>query len=183
MVDHLLDHYHMDIEANNEDFRVDFFDSGPDSGSPLMLAIYHKNVAAVQKLIERGAKVTLPGLETQAIGHWFFSGFLPALGPLLVAGADVDYAFEYAVSRNDVDAARICLERGADSTHTLGKWQRMIKRGARALSDSESEEGYSEAEAEEGDEEQEEEDEEKVESRNRMRVFLETINSATPPTV
>ena len=113
----------------------------------------------------------------------FFSGFLPALGHLLDAGADVDYAFEYAVSRNDVDAARICLERGADSTHTLGKWQRMIKRGARALSDSESEEGYSEAEAEEGDEEQEEEDEEKVESRNRMRVFLETINSATPPTV
>ena len=77
----------------------------------------------------------------------------------------------------------MCLERGADSTHTLGKWQRMIKRGARELSDSESEEGHSEAEAEEGDAEREDEDEEKVASRNKMRVFLETISSAKPPTV
>ena len=114
-----MDHHHMDIEANNKDLRRDFFDDGPDTGSPLTLAIYHQNLAAVQKLIDRGANVKCPSPVAKAIGDCYFSGFLPALGPLLDAGADKDCAFEYAVDRNNVEAAKICIARGVDPTHTL----------------------------------------------------------------
>ncbi|GAB7330557.1 hypothetical protein MBLNU13_g02145t1 [Cladosporium sp. NU13] len=172
----------MDIEANNEDLR-DFFDSDPDSGSPLMFAIYHKNVAAVQKLIDRGANVKFQGPVNQAIGDYFyFRGFLPVLAPLLDAGADADHAFRYAVFGNNVDAAKVCLERGADPTHTLEKLQRSTKRGAREISGPEGEENRREAEAEDEDEdeEQEAENEEEAENRNRMRNFLETISKAAP---
>lgn len=71
MMDHLLDHHYMDIEANNEDLR-DFSNSGPDSGSPLMLAIYHEDVAAVHNLIDRGANVKCQGPVNQAIVDHFF---------------------------------------------------------------------------------------------------------------
>lgn len=185
MMDHLLDHHHMDIEADNEKLR-DAFQVLPDSGSPLVCAIYHENVAAVQRLLDRGANPKGSGRTpvAQAIGHHFFIGFLPALGPLLDAGADVDHAFRYAVYRNNADAAKMCFERGADPTHTLEKWQRMTKRGTLEMSDSESDaesDGEQiEAEVEELDEEQEEEDEEEVESRNRMRIFLETISKTAP---
>ena len=181
MIDHLLDHHHMDIEADNEKLR-DVFQVLPDSGSPLVCAIYHENVAAVQKLLDRGANPKGSGRTpvTQSIGHYFFSGFLPALDPLLDAGADVDHAFRYAVCRNNAEAAKMCFERGADPTHTLEKWQRMTKRGKLEMSGSESDGEQSEEEVEELDEEQEEEDEEYVESRNRMRMFLETISITAP---
>jgi hypothetical protein len=169
MIDHLLDHYHMDIEADNEDLR-DFMNAVPDSGSPLICATFHGNVAAVQKLLDRGAK--LEGSVEQAIGDCLFGGFLPALDPLLDAGAGVDQAFRHAVSRNNVDAAKMCLARGADPTHMLEKWRRMIKRRAYETSDSESDGEDDQAEAEEAEGEQEEEDEEgDTESRNRMSVF------------
>jgi hypothetical protein len=178
MIDHLLDHYHMDIEADNEDLR-DIIQALPDSGSPLICAVYHENIAAVQKLLDKGADVKGPRfVVAQAIGTLFFDGFIPALGPLLDAGADVDQAFRYAVFRNNVNAARICFERGADSTRTLEKWRRMIKRRAREMSDSESDDGHSEPEAVE----EPEEDEEEAESRNTMNNFLETISIAPTST-
>jgi hypothetical protein len=182
MIDHLLDHYHMDIEADNENLRG-IIQALPDSGPPLVCAIYHENIAAVQKLLDRGADVKGPRFViAQAIGTLFFGGFLPALGPLLDAGADVDQAFRYAVFRNNIDAARICFKRGADPTRTLEKWRRMIKRRAREMSDSESDDGHSETEAEEAIEEPEEEDEEEVERRNKMSNFLETISIAPTST-
>jgi hypothetical protein len=181
MIDHLLDHYHMDIEANNEDLR-DFFGAVPDSGSPLMCAIFHENVAAVRKLLDRGAE--LKWSVKQAIGDCMYGGFLPALGPLLDGGADVDQAFRYAVSRNNVDAAKMCLERGVNPTHILEKWQRMIRRrGRRAyeISDSESDGEDDQAEAEEAGGEQEEENEEDdTESRQMMRIFLNAIRNDLP---
>jgi hypothetical protein len=182
MIDHLLDHYHMDIEADNEDLR-DFMNADPDSGSPLMCAIFHENVAAVRKLLERGAK--LKWSVEHAIGDCMYGGFLPALGPLLDGGADVDQAFRYAVSRNNVDAAKMCFERGANPNHMLEKWQRMIRRrGRRAyvISDSESDGEDGQAEADQAGGEQEEEDEEgDTESRKRMRIFLKAICNDLPP--
>lgn len=171
----------MDIEASNDRLR-DSFGALPDSGSPLISAIYHENLAAVKKLLDGGtsAKGARRSLVAQAIGHHFFGGFLPALGPLLDAGADVDHAFMYALCRNNVDAAKICFERGADPTHSLEKWERMIEREARRMRGSESGEEDSEVKVEELGEEQEEEDREEAESRNRMRIFLETISKIAP---
>jgi hypothetical protein len=44
-----------------------------------------------------------------------------ALCPLLDAGLDLGEAFNWAVLWGNVDAAKICLERGADPTNALRK--------------------------------------------------------------
>jgi hypothetical protein len=54
MIDHLLDKYYMHIEFDNEKLRNHFGMVG-DSGTPLRSAVYHQNLAAVHKLLARGA--------------------------------------------------------------------------------------------------------------------------------
>jgi hypothetical protein len=119
MIDHLLDRYHMDIEFDNEVLR-NHFDTVGDSGTPLESAVYHQNLPAVHKLLARGAQPR-PAMAG-AIGHYkFMEGYLPALCPLLDAGLDLGEAFNWAVLWGNVDAAKICLERGADPTDALKK--------------------------------------------------------------
>jgi ankyrin repeat protein len=112
MIDYLLDTHHMDIEADNELFhnRMDF---SPDSGTPLSCTLYYENIAAIKHLLKRGANPQ--SAVSHSIGTVYFErGFLPALGPLLDAGADADAALELAATRDDIEAAAICLSRGAN---------------------------------------------------------------------
>jgi ankyrin repeat protein len=112
MIDNLLDTHHMDIEADNEIFR-NRMDFSPDSGTPLNCAPYYKNIAAINHLLKRGANPE--SAVSHSIGTVYHYGeFLPALGPLLDAGADADAALELAATRDDIEAAAICLSRGAN---------------------------------------------------------------------
>jgi ankyrin repeat protein len=112
MIDNLLDTHHMDIEADNEIFR-NRMDFSPDSGTPLNCALYYKNIAAINHLLKRGANPE--SAVSHSIGTVYHYGeFLPALGPLLDAGADADAALELAATRDDIEAAAICLSRGAN---------------------------------------------------------------------
>ncbi|TLD11674.1 hypothetical protein E2P81_ATG10421 [Venturia nashicola] len=103
----------MDIEFDNEELRNNF-DTVGDSETPLESAVYHQNLAAIGKLLARGANPEPAILD--AIGHQKFpEGHLPALGPLLHAGADVNRAYNWAMRWGNTEAARLCVERGADS--------------------------------------------------------------------
>jgi ankyrin repeat protein len=131
MIDHLLDKYHMDIEFDNEKLRNNF-DTVGDSGTPLNSAVHNRNLAAIHKLLARGAEPE-PAIA-DAIGHFKFSeGYLPALCPLLDAGADLSRAFDWAVRWGNIEAARICLERGADPTDELE--QRRLRDARKAPND------------------------------------------------
>jgi hypothetical protein len=128
MIVHLLDVHHMDIEADNEDFR-DYFHASPDSGTPLINAVYRQNMPALLALLERGANPKqaiyqsihhLPGPKS----------WLPAVGPLLDAGANPDWAFEHAVDNLNFGAARLCLAKGANPTGPLRAMQAKAKEKA-----------------------------------------------------
>lgn len=128
MVDHLLDVHNMDIEANNEDLR-DFFHAAGDSGTPLNCAVYYHNLPAVKKLLDRGSDPEKA--VDQAITNNISEPWLPALGPLLDAGAQASIAFGLAVRYLNVEAAELCLQKGADPTRTLQRQEaRAAKRAA-----------------------------------------------------
>ena len=110
MIDHLLDKHHMDIEAKREDFRTTI--DSIDAGTPLNCAVYYRNLATVKHLLGRGAQ---PRAATdRAVGLWGLRPFLPALGPLFDAGADADDVLEGAIHTNNIEAARSCIEAGAN---------------------------------------------------------------------
>lgn len=117
MIDHLLDCHGLDIELNNMKLR-DYFDTTGDCGRPLECAIFHQNLAAVNKLLERGAEARDAAVQ-HAIGFTDDEGYLPALCPLLNAGADLQEAFDWAVHWGNFEAATKCLERGADPKRML----------------------------------------------------------------
>ena len=112
MIDNLLDQHNMDIEGDNEVFR-NRIDYSADSGTPLNCALCYKNIAAINHLLKRGANPESAVSHSVGTNYWR-TGFLPALGPLLDAGADPDAALELAATRDDIEAAAICLSRGAN---------------------------------------------------------------------
>jgi hypothetical protein len=121
MVRHLLGKHNMDIDRNNEDLR-DLYHDSQDSGSPLCSAIIHKNLPVVHELLARGAKVSDdPACSLVCYYAARPGGFLPALEPLLRAGADATEALQTIVSTGNIDAAKACLRCGADPAPALRK--------------------------------------------------------------
>jgi hypothetical protein len=119
MIVHLLDVHHMNIEVDNEDFR-DYFHAAYDSGTPLSCAVYRQNMPALLSLLKRGAnpeKAIYRSIYHGLGGH--SKGWPPAVGPLLDAGANPDWAFDYAVDNLKFSAARLCLTKGANPTGAL----------------------------------------------------------------
>jgi hypothetical protein len=88
MVDHLLDKYHFDIEADNRQFLK----TGPrrNFGTPLHCAIYHRNIDAVRHLMERGADPKSSVRISTGSAVTVREGWPLALIALLDAGADID---------------------------------------------------------------------------------------------
>lgn len=120
VIDHLLDVHKMDIEADNEGFR-DFILAACDRGTPLNSAVYHHNIPAMRKLLQRGANPEKA--VNQVVSGYSIRPWMWALGVLLDAGADPNHAFEDAVECFRLEAARVCLKKGADPTVVLSKHQ------------------------------------------------------------
>jgi ankyrin repeat protein len=121
MVRYLLDKHNMDINRDNDDLRHFEHDS-QDAGSPLCSAILHKNLTVVHELLARGARVKDdPACSLICYYAAKPGGFLPALEPLLRAGADATQALQQIVSTRNIDAAKACLQFGADPTPALRK--------------------------------------------------------------
>jgi hypothetical protein len=120
-----------------------------------------KNLTAFRKLLKRGAdpheSVAL------AIGGICCDGWLPAVGPLLDAGANADRA----VRVNNVAAASICLQRGADPKCALEEQRR--------LTEEETSRGYHSSYEADG-----EDYEEDARRRTNMQYFLHSIGSEAP---
>lgn len=121
MIDHLLDTYHFDIEADSRQF----LETGPraDHGTPLRCAVHHHNIDAVRHLLERGAD-SESALRFAAGGTIaIHRGWLPGLDALFDAGANVDRAFDHAVHCLKIDAAKACLDRGTVSAAVIKEHQ------------------------------------------------------------
>jgi hypothetical protein len=156
----------MDLEADLEDLAdPDHFFTGHDTGTPLCCAISCENLTAFRELLKRGAdpheSVAL------AIGGICCDGWLPAVGPLLDAGVNADRALERAVRVNNVAAASICLQRGADPKSALEEQQR--------LTEEETSRWYHSSYEADG-----EDYEEDARRRNDMQYFLRSIGSGAP---
>lgn len=119
MVDHLLDKHGMNIEAHNKSLRKLMFMR--DSGTPVHCAVHYNNLATLEQLLARGADPE-SGVK-YAIGNFLFTSYLPALAPLLEAGANADRALDRAVGSKSVEAARICLAHGADLSRVVEEQQ------------------------------------------------------------
>jgi ankyrin repeat protein len=132
MICHLLDKHGMAINSNNDDFR-DFIHDADDRGSPLCSAILNRNLAVLHELSKRGANPIFP--DQYPISYAVREdGFLPALEPLLDAGVDPDTALETAVIHQNIEAAKICLEFGADHAHALPKALEQVEAKMRSVS-------------------------------------------------
>jgi ankyrin repeat protein len=117
MICHLLDKHNMDINQNNDDLRHFYHDS-QNNGSPLCSAVLHKNLAVVHELLQRGARVNSPDWDPVSYAV-MAGGFMPALEPLLRAGADTNKALKISVLRRNIDASKACLHFGADPAPAL----------------------------------------------------------------
>jgi len=171
MVDYLLDVHHMDIEADSENLR-DFFGAAHDSGTPLNCAIFYQNLPAVTKLLERGANPEVA--VYQAIDSVLTKAFLPAVGPLLDAGADTDRAFEHAVDHLNFEAARLCLDKGADPSRVLRLQQAKAAKKASGAFDRYEDEEHGDGGFSSDD------DEELAAERERMRDLVRSASTARP---
>ena len=162
MIDHLLDHHNMVIEADLADLAdLDHLFPDNDTGTPLSYAIHCENLAALRRLLQRGASPH--EAIAIAIGDICCGGWLPAVFPLLRAGANPDRAIEWAVRAGNVGVASICLQQGADQECALQEQQRM----ADTMSVKEY---YLDAE------EDEEKREEIAYKRREMESFLRSID-------
>lgn len=168
MIEHLLDAHHMDIEANNQDLRK-FIHASGDSGTPLVCAVYYHNLPAVRILLQRGANPERAIRRT--INNFLTKPWLPALGPLLDAGADPDHVLRVAVDSLNFDAAKICLEKGADPTLVLRKQRRKADLKAAGCFDRQRDED----EGDGGD--STEDDEELASERRAMRELISSAAS------
>lgn len=168
MVDHLLDKHHMDIEANNKKLlrTVD----SVDFGTPLNLAVHHRNLAAVKHLLKRGAQPR--DAADQSAGQLGAIPFLPALGPLLDAGADPDDALKLVIRTNNLEAARLCVEAGADLKAIISSQEaRAARLAARPETNSDNEGEYY-------DDEHPSDDESDAGWNDEMETFLRSYDRA-----
>jgi hypothetical protein len=163
MVCHLLDKHNMDIDGDNEGLR-DFMHDADDSGSPLCSAILHRNLAVVQELLQRGASPGKP-LSKSAYHAVKADGFLPALEPLLLAGIASTDLLLTAVYCMNFDAAKICLEFGADPAPAL---QKVL----------ENEEARVQRQSKVDHEKDEEDLEEEKAAGQRSKAMMDLLNSA-----
>lgn len=132
MVCHLLDKYSMDINSNNDNFR-DFIHDADDSGSPLCSAIINQNLGVVNELLQRGVLPTEPDSYPASYAAKLF---LPALEPLLHAGADPSEALRDAVAYSNVGAAKVCIGFGADPGPALQEALKKEERRGRSAADA-----------------------------------------------
>ncbi|XXH00073.1 hypothetical protein Hte_006415 [Hypoxylon texense] len=138
MINHLLNKHHLDINACGDSLGLhefEFFIHG-DDGAALKCAVAHRNMAAIEELLKNGAdpdgadpngKVPRQYTTSRAIGDCLHSGWLPALKPLLEGGANSTSALFTAISESNIEAARICLECGADPVRAEERDQLKVK--------------------------------------------------------
>ena len=166
MVDHLLDKHHMNIEADSRALRDLLFSR--DHGTPLHCAVHCRNLTTLDHLLTRGADPK--SAVKYVIGNILFESYLPALVPLLKAGADATSALGSAWETKNVEAARVCLAHGADPNRVIEEQRaRDVRVRARR------EPGWVDDFEEEEDSDSADDDEERAKARAEMRALLQSV--------
>jgi hypothetical protein len=168
MIENLLDTHNMNLEANNEDLR-DLFHASGNTGTPLNCAVFYQNLAAVRILLQRGADPEVAISRT--IKDGIAEPWLPALRPLLDTGASPDWALEAAVDATNFEAAKMCLEKGADPT--LVQRKQLRKAELKAVGRFDRQEDQNEGDGGNSTDD----DEERATKRKEMREFVSSAAS------
>lgn len=140
MIHHLIDKHGMGVDEikDIENLRyVGMINHIQDVGTPLNCAVINHNMAALDTLLRRGADATgrssagpeggyRPPANT-AIALYRRVPFVNALEPLFRAGASPSSTLIQAVSADNLVAARICLENGADLAEIDEQEREMIE--------------------------------------------------------
>lgn len=128
MIAHLVAAHNFDVNADDGCGGLRVFGGAGghrlDAGPPLVWAVLEFNEAAVHELLRLGADPRSTGAGAPlrlAVGNALFAGFLPAVRPLLAAGADATEGLVAAIGLREpedeaenLEAVRLCLEYGAD---------------------------------------------------------------------
>jgi C4-dicarboxylate-specific signal transduction histidine kinase len=176
MIDHLLDKHHMDIECDSLDLQKIMFLH--ETGKPVHRAVYSRNLDVLQHLLLRGADPE-SGMEV-AIGNCIYSNnFLPALGPLLQAGADPNRALSQAIRQKDIEAARICLDHGAEVMLAIEEQRaRAVRVRARREAEMNNRPDESDPDGVYYDSHSSQEDEDEIKERKEIEEFLRSVQGA-----
>jgi hypothetical protein len=166
MIDHLLDKHHMNIEADSRALRDLVFSR--DHGTPLHCAVHCRNLTTLDHLLTRGANPE--SAVKYAIGNVLFQSYLPALVPLLEAGADATSALASAWETKNVEAARLCLAHGANPMRVIEEQRaRDVRVRARR------EPGWVDDFEEEEDSDSSADDEDRAKARAEMKALLQSV--------
>ena len=92
--EHPIDVHHMNIETTNQDLRK-LIHASENGGTPLVYAVYYRNLPAVHLLLQRG--VDPESAIYRTINKFLTQPWLSALGPLLDADVNPDHAFALAI--------------------------------------------------------------------------------------
>lgn len=169
MIDHLLDVHHMDLEADNVALRKHMFRH--DDGTPARCAVHHRNLDTLSHLLLRGADPE--SAIGYAVGNFLYRKFLPAVGLLIDAGANADRALGQAVDNKDIEAARICLEHGADVSVVIE--EQRAKTARQQARREKISKGTWDGEDEHHDSHPSGDDEDDADVRTRMEEFLRSV--------
>ncbi|SMY18866.1 unnamed protein product [Zymoseptoria tritici ST99CH_1A5] len=127
MLSYLLDEQHMGIDTDTDEFRSDNKNKEYDSGTPLCVAIYGRNLPIVLELMARGADIhtsSISGCEPikKAIRDsrdMENGSLLPIIQPLIAAGVGATYAMSHAIRALRLRPAGVLLRSGADAVAAL----------------------------------------------------------------
>jgi hypothetical protein len=110
MITHLVDTYHMDVNASDSCGGLNEVVKWKTTPvTPLNYAITYSNLPAVETLLKYGATGA-----TSACSIAISKNNIPAVKILLEAGADPSKSLGVAVTKDRLEIATICLERGGD---------------------------------------------------------------------
>jgi hypothetical protein len=175
MVDCLIDKHGMDMEVDSKSLRKVVFMR--DIGTPVHCAVHYHNLATLEQLLARGADPN-SGIK-YAVGNGLFTTYLPALTPLLAAGADAERALSQAVDTKNVNAAKICLAHGADPSEVIEEQRaRTARVRARREAILNDQWGEWDPDGDDYDSFSSQDGEDTMNRRTEMRDFLRSLESA-----
>jgi hypothetical protein len=120
MISCLIDRHNMSMEVKLHAAYTNGLDTGPERGTPLCSAIYNRNLPVAAELLRRSKKDDLWSAIVTAMGGSRVQYNEPALHLLLDhGGLDLQKVLDEAIHCDNLRAATVSLEHGADAAFVL----------------------------------------------------------------
>ena len=121
MITHLINTYHLDINASESCGGLNKLDQwATEWGPPLYYAIIYSNLPAAEVLLNYGAEIG------GSCGLAIMKKNTPAVKLLLDKGADPSKNLGYAITGNYFEGCKLCLEHGSDDIAIVEARNKMV---------------------------------------------------------